>query len=136
MKSCRASMGNSDRQIGRNKFSALRAGLLALCLGLMPGMGLAGCNGGALVQICPEGEQRVKTTRKILKTRVPEPAFKTGDDFPLDAHNVLMNPARYGLPKADGRWRYYKVEREVYRVDPTTRKVLGRVTDIRSALLP
>lgn len=46
--------------------------------------------------------------------------------LPTDAH-MVMNPPYYGLPAVDGFYRYYVIERHVYRVHPRTMKIIDHV---------
>ncbi|NKB27218.1 MAG: hypothetical protein GKR99_06540 [Rhodobacteraceae bacterium] len=62
--------------------------------------------------------------------KAPERVYpvQIGDTLP-DTYYILMNTRRYGLPPPKDGWMYFRVEREVYRVDSRTREVLERVTD-------
>lgn len=69
------------------------------------------------------------TTPHFIRLPPRPPAFAEGEVFPVNDHNILMNPERYGLPPVDGEWRYYQIEHEVFRVDNATRRVLEVVSD-------
>ncbi len=62
--------------------------------------------------------------------KAPEPIYpvEVGDTLPPQYY-ILMNTRRYGLPPPRDGWMYFRVEREVYRVDARTREVLERVTE-------
>lgn len=49
-----------------------------------------------------------------------------GTALPQNA-SMVMNPPYYGLPAVDGFYRYYVVERHVYRVHPHSLEVLEHV---------
>ena len=71
---------------------------------------------------------------KFLAVEPSEPTFRVGDAFPVYEHNMLIDPERYGLPRVDGNWRYYAVDRVVYRVDAHAHTVLGIVEGGNQAL--
>ena len=62
--------------------------------------------------------------------KAPERVYpvKIGNTLPAQYY-ILMNTRRYGLPPPKDGWMYFRVEREVYRVDSRTREVLERVTE-------
>lgn len=62
--------------------------------------------------------------------RAPEPVYPVdiGQELPLNYY-MLANSASYGLPRPSDGWTYFRVEREVYRVNLVSRQVLERVTE-------
>ncbi|MER5170364.1 hypothetical protein [Thioclava sp. GXIMD2076] len=99
--------------------------------------------GAELVRQQPESERTCKTlSTGSTFCRVPttdgtkgrwvlqgekKPDFAVGDSFPIYKHSMLMDLRRYSLPDVDGDWRYYKVGRHIYRVDPRSKKVIAVV---------
>jgi hypothetical protein len=81
-----------------------------------------------VASVCPRDQATTMTARFIRLPPRP-PAFAVGETFPTAQHNLLMNPARYGLPPVTGNWRYYRVKGEVFRVDADTAVVLEVVKD-------
>ena len=63
--------------------------------------------------------------------RAPErpPAARVGDRLVPGEHFRLINTRRYGLPPAGDDWVYYKLDRDIFRVDRDTLEVLEDVTD-------
>jgi len=51
-----------------------------------------------------------------------------GAELPEDAR-LVFNPSYYGLPPVDGRWRYYIVGREIYRVDSDSLLIIERANE-------
>jgi hypothetical protein len=111
----------------------LRAAALALLL-TAPLPAAAGC-ASLVASMCPAGEQAQTMTARFIRMPVKPPAFAVGDAFPVAEHNILMNPARYGLPPVDGAWRYYRVAPDVFRVDTATGRVIEVVKDGNRRLL-
>ncbi|EKE45538.1 hypothetical protein OCGS_0628 [Oceaniovalibus guishaninsula JLT2003] len=55
----------------------------------------------------------------------PRPtAFAVGDTLPTDRHMTVTGTEYLGLPPARDGWLYYRVGREIYRVDRRTGTVL------------
>lgn len=79
------------------------------------------------VEAISAGSKRAEGA-KWLRVPVAPPPVSIGDILPPD-YMMLMNTAYYGLPPVGNGWRYYRVERDVFRVDNKTREVLERVTD-------
>jgi hypothetical protein len=105
----------------------LRAVILALAInGPLPAV--AGC-ASLVASMCPAGDQAETLTARFIRMPVKPPAFAVGDPFPVAAHSILMNPARYGLPPVDGAWRYYRVAPDVFRVDTATGRVIEVVKE-------
>ncbi len=49
-----------------------------------------------------------------------------GDRLPDDSL-ILMNPTRYGLPRPRDGWTYFAVDRDIYRAELRSRRVLDYV---------
>ena len=64
---------------------------------------------------------------KWLSVTPAPPPVEIGDTLPK-RYMLLTNTRYYGLPPAGDGWKYYRVEREVYRVENGTRRVLEKVT--------
>jgi hypothetical protein len=111
----------------------LRAAAIALLL-TAPLPAAAGC-ASLVASMCPAGAQAQTMTARFIRMPVRPPAFAVGDPFPVAKHNILMNPARYGLPPVDGPWRYYRVAPDVFRVDTATSRVIEVVKDGNRRLL-
>ncbi|KQI68483.1 hypothetical protein AN189_09185 [Loktanella sp. 3ANDIMAR09] len=60
----------------------------------------------------------------------PEPApVNIGDVLEPGQYSMVMNAAYYGLPLPRDGWVYFRISRDVYRVDYRTLTVLERATD-------
>jgi len=91
---------------------------------------------GALAQTPPEpeaaecrileatGDRFCKEGNRWVLANARPPAYPVGADFPVYEHSMLMNLTRYDLPPVDGPWRYYVVERVIYKVSAETGKVI------------
>ncbi len=112
----------------------MRPALLLLMMVLLPGIARAQTPAPpAEAEATPDAECRVlKATgdrfckegnRWVLANARP-PAYPVGADFPVYEHSMLMDLTRYGLPPVDGPWRYYVVDRVIYKVSATTAKVI------------
>jgi hypothetical protein len=88
-----------------------------------------------VASMCPSGDVAQTMTARFIRMPVRPPAFAVGDAFPVAEYNILMNPARYGLPPVDGAWRYYRVAPDVFRVDTTTGRVIEVVKEGNRRLL-
>jgi hypothetical protein len=108
----------------------MRVSRLCILIGIcaVPVAATAGC-GSLVASVCPKDAQTESLTARTIRLPPRPPAFAQGEVFPVDQHNILMNPERYGLPPVDGPWRYYRIEHEVFRVDNATQEVLEVVTD-------
>lgn len=60
-------------------------------------------------------------------------ALAPGTILPRNQYNVLLLADYYGLPAVQDGWVYIEVERNVYRVDFRTYRVLEMVTDQTAA---
>lgn len=61
--------------------------------------------------------------------RVPTSKFEAleaGTPLPETAQ-MVMNPTYYGLPAVDGAYRYYVIERHVYRVSSRSLEIIDHV---------
>ena len=65
---------------------------------------------------------------KRIRVAPVAPQFGVGDTLPRGRYSLLLNSEYYGLPPADGDWRYYRVEGRVLRVRPETLQILGDAT--------
>jgi hypothetical protein len=64
------------------------------------------------------------------------PPVAIGDVIPLGKYSMVMDARWYGLPPAQDGWVYFRIERDVYRVDYVTMTVLERATDETSSNWP
>ncbi|WP_136635231.1 hypothetical protein [Pseudooceanicola onchidii] len=69
-----------------------------------------------------EAGHRVAAKQIAPRTDVLGP----GDTLPGDVL-ILMNPLRYGLPRPEAGWTYFKMGRDIYRAEIRTRRVLNYV---------
>jgi hypothetical protein len=105
----------------------VRALLIAAMLAF-PLPAVADC-ASLVASVCGDDAGDATTTPRFIRLPPRPPAYAEGEVFPVNDHNILMNPERYGLPPVDGEWRYYQIEHEVFRVDNATRRVLEVVSD-------
>lgn len=76
---------------------------------------------------------RIAGCVQVPQTQRSAPAYAVGDTLPRGAFSMLMNAPYHGLPRAQGGWVYFKVGRDVMRVDLDTMTVLDIVTgDVRN----
>lgn len=69
-----------------------------------------------------------------LKANQPRGATLTpGTVLPRNQYNILLLADYYGLPAVKDGWVYMEVDRQVYRVDFRTYRVLEMVTDQTAA---
>ncbi|MEL6644041.1 MAG: hypothetical protein AAFQ79_08910 [Pseudomonadota bacterium] len=54
--------------------------------------------------------------------------YEVGETLPRGKYQVLLNTEYYGLPATDGSFWYFKVDRRVLKVVPSTMVVLADVT--------
>ncbi|MCU9850248.1 hypothetical protein OEZ60_19850 [Defluviimonas sp. WL0024] len=94
---------------------------LVACV-LIPAAASAGC----VKEV--HGARCVVTVTESQSTRL-----KSGDYIP-DGSSMLFNPEYYGLPPVSGHWRYYRIDRQVYKVHPDTMQVLEIVSAGNSIL--
>lgn len=62
------------------------------------------------------------------KVNLSKPPFAAGDTLPRGEYQMLMNSGYYGLPALRDGTLYFRVDRYVMRVDPTTMEILEDVT--------
>ena len=60
--------------------------------------------------------------------RLGPPPVEIGEILDRGRYSMLMNAAYYGLPLPQDGWVYFRIERDVYRVDYRTMEVLERAT--------
>ncbi len=82
--------------------------------------------------VCVKSASEGPAIRRVLKVEVQPPLFAKGDRFPVEERSLLMNPARYRLPKVDGPWRYYALKGVVYKVDNATATITEVIRDDRT----
>lgn len=70
------------------------------------------------------GDRFCKQGNRWVLANARPPAYEVGADFPVYEHSMLMDLTRYDLPPVDGPWRYYVVDRVIYKVSATTAKVI------------
>ena len=96
----------------------MRAAAAALVLGLAAGAAEAQCRiqtAGTACATVPEAQRYVSP-------------YAVGETLPRGAFQVLFNATYCGLPPARDGWSYFRVERDVMRVDLATMQVLEIVT--------
>ena len=86
----------------------------------------------ALAGSAAEAQCRIQTAGSSCVT-VPDAQrytapYAVGDTLPRGAYNMLFNATYCGLPPAQSGWSYFRVERDVMRVDLATMTVLDVVT--------
>ena len=70
------------------------------------------------------GDRFCKEGNRWILSNARQPAYQVGDDFPVYELSMLMDLDRYGLPAVDGLWRYYLLDRVIYKVSAQTAKVI------------
>ncbi|WP_394152494.1 hypothetical protein [Loktanella salsilacus] len=63
----------------------------------------------------------------VAPQRTPPPVA-IGEVIPKGKYSMVMDARWYGLPPAQDGWVYFRIERDVYRVDYVTMTVLERAT--------
>lgn len=96
----------------------------------MAPLAMAGSCASLVASVCDPAGQA--PARRVLKVEVAPPAFARGDRFPVERRSLLMNPTRYGLPRVDGRWRYYAMDGVVYKVQNGSALVIDVIRDRRT----
>lgn len=71
----------------------------------------------------------------VPATQAPPPVA-IGELIPRGKYSMVMDATWYGLPPARNGWIYYRIARDVYRVDYTTMEVLERATSETSRNWP
>lgn len=75
-------------------------------------------------RFCKQGHRWV-----LQNPRAPD--FAVGDAFPVYEYSMLMELDRYGLAPVDGPWRYYLVNRMIYKVAADSHLVIEVVGPAR-----
>jgi hypothetical protein len=78
----------------------------------------------------PEYQSLIIRMRDAVTRGAP---LQTGTILPRNKYNILLLADYYGLPRVKDGWVYMEVERNVYRVDFRTYRVLELVTDQTAA---
>ena len=73
---------------------------------------------------------------KVVPVRKVPPPVEIGEIIPRGKYSMVMDARWYGLPPAQDGWIYYRIGRDVYRVDYRTMEVLERATDETSRNWP
>ncbi|RYH03245.1 hypothetical protein EU805_05845 [Salipiger sp. IMCC34102] len=70
-------------------------------------------------------------TAPIRRVSPPDPGpppVDIGEILDRGRYSMLMNAGYYGLPLPQDGWVYFRIERDIYRVDYRTMEVLERAT--------
>lgn len=111
------------------------AGLGVRCLNVGPDAGQEGVERhqtGArrIVSTGPRSKPEDRPGRFIVPPIVAGVAahhiLSYGDTLPEDGL-ILMNPLRYGLPRPENGWTYFKVGEDIYRAEIRSRRVLNYI---------
>jgi len=78
----------------------------------------------------PERQSAIVQLRNAQQRGEP---IRAGTILPRNKYNILLLADYYGLPAVRDGWVYIEVERNVYRVDFRTYRVLEMVTDQTAA---
>ena len=78
----------------------------------------------------PERQSAIVRLRDAQQRGAP---IAPGTILPRNKYNILLLADYYGLPAVQDGWVYIEVERNVYRVDFRTYRVLEMVTDQTAA---
>ena len=65
----------------------------------------------------------------VVPVKKAPPPVQIGEIIPRGKYSMVMDARWYGLPPARDGWIYYRIEKDVYRVDYRTMEVLERATD-------
>jgi len=80
-----------------------------------------------------QGQCRIQTAGSscvvVPQSQIAPPAVSQGDILPRGEYNMVMNAPYFGLPRARDGWVYFRVERDIVRVQLRTMEVLEIVTD-------
>lgn len=60
------------------------------------------------------------------KNKAIKPTYAKGDILPVDVL-IMMNPGRHGLPRPRDGWAYFAINKEIYRAELRSRRVLDFV---------
>ncbi len=78
------------------------------------------------------GDRFCKQGNRWVLQNARAPDYAVGDPFPVYDHSMLMELDRYGLAPVDGPWRYYLVNRMIYKVAADSHLVIEVVGPARS----
>jgi hypothetical protein len=95
----------------------------------------AGECGSLVVSVCAKPTETQRTAHKMLRVKPSVMPYRVGERFPVEAHFLLLDPARYGLAPSDGSWRYYALGGVVYRVESASAIVLEVIRNNRTSHL-
>ena len=80
-----------------------------------------------------QAQCRIQTTSSncvvVPQSQRTPPAVNVGDILPRGQYNMVMNAPYYGLPRARDGWVYFRVERDIVRVQLRSMEVLEIVTN-------
>lgn len=106
----------------------MRALLLLVLASLLPVAPATACPEGAKCLSPGEGPDDGGGAGKWLRVTPREPEVEIGETLEPGKYRILFNTDYYGLPPVAGGWVYYRVGRDIFRVDRETREVLEKVT--------
>ena len=72
----------------------------------------------------------------VVPVKKAPPPVEIGEIIPRGKYSMVMDATWYGLPPAQDGWIYYRIGRDVYRVDYRTMEVLERATEETSRNWP
>ena len=72
--------------------------------------------------------QGVSGAKTVKAPAPPPPLVKIGDKLEPGTYSMVMDATWYGLPLVRDGWVYYRIGRDVFRVDYLTLEVLENVT--------
>ena len=72
----------------------------------------------------------------VVPVKKSPPPVAIGEVIPRGKYSMVMDATYYGLPPAQDGWIYYRIEKDVYRVDYRTMTVLERATEETSRNWP
>lgn len=115
------------------------AAALVLAMLALPAGGETRCfdGGGCVKRLTLDSERAEDTPNgpRFLSVAPAPPVVEPGDIVP-EGYQMMTNTRFYGLPPVRDGWVYYRIERDVYRVDYATREVLEKVTHWANARFP
>ena len=116
------------------RYSSLIA--MALALGIVPASADAcrlSTGGSKCVVAGPPLPERQSAIIQLRNSQERGEPIRPGTILPRNKYNILLLADYYGLPAVEDGWVYIEVERNVYRVDFRTYRVLEMVTDQTAA---
>ncbi len=90
-------------------------------------------SGSKCVLAGPPAPERQSAINRLRDAQARGAPIRPGTILPRNQYNILLLADYYGLPGVKDGWVYMEVERNVYRVDFRTYKVLELVTDQTAA---